>query len=143
MMVGHPLPVGQLMSSLDQASQEIHNLSKPTHTASSGELKKLIGVLEDCNASLNPNILQDKNLAPAQMKASIEKALLAVAIFNSNRPENNAAAQRSVNQATAGLFSALRSEVEKLDKNLRDIRKHRIGRRVEKVNESKDTKDKR
>lgn len=138
MMVGQSLPAGELVKSLDQAAAQMHHISQPTHAASSGELKKLISVLEDCNASLNPNILHDKNLAPAQMKASIEKALAAVALFNLNRPEHSAAAERTVGQAIAGLFSALRSEVGKLDKNLRDIRKYRIGQRVEKSQRSKD-----
>jgi hypothetical protein len=71
------------------------------------------------------------------MNQKIEKALAAIQAFQLYHPEKDLSGQRSVNQAITSLFSSLNAVLKKVNNNLKDLKKHRIGLRVEKTGESK------
>ena len=74
---------------------------------------------------------------PEEMKTSIEKALLAIQLFQSNQPGKDKSAQKNVDQAIISLFSSLSIEINALDKHLRNLGDYKIGRKVEKTSEGK------
>lgn len=131
--------VGQFLEELEQAAEKLTEISQNKKEISQKELKELITVLKDCNATFGTNFWDDKKLTKdteGKVKESIEQALAAIQLFNTNRPDKNKVAQKNVEQAIVGLFTTLTNEVKDLNKNLKD---YKIGRRVEKSQQSKES----
>lgn len=132
--------VGQFLEELDQATEKLTEISQSKKEISQKELKELIAVLKDCNATFGTGFWDDKKLTTdteEEIKASIKQALEAIQLFNTNRPDKNKAAQRNVEQAIVALFATLTSEVRDFDKNLKNLKDYKIGRKVEKSQQSK------
>lgn len=130
--------VGQLLRDLDQAASKLMQAGQAQQGPTHQEMKSLISVLQNVNTTLDPSFWTDKKLAPEGMNATIEKALKALELFQTN-PQANRGAQKTVDQAVASLFSTLSKEIKDFDKNLRNLKKYKFGRRVEKSSESKDS----
>jgi hypothetical protein len=72
------------------------------------------------------------------MKGTIERALAALALFQGM--SHSHLGRTGAEQAIVSLFASLSKELKDFDKNLRTLRKHKIGKRVgkvEKVSEAK------
>lgn len=135
--------VGQLIKALDQATTKLTQIGQAAPDFSPKEAKELIQILQNVNTSINPSILAGKTLVPEGMNASIEKALKAVQLFEMNQPQTNRGAQKTVEQAVTSLSSILSKEIKDFDKNIRNLKKYKIGRKIEKVTEvNKSKKDK-
>lgn len=131
--------VGQLIRDLDQAAQRLAEISKGRE-ASKQELNDLIGVLHKVNDNFpDKNFWEEKRFAPEGMDESIEKALAAVMLFKRNQPEKNKLGQKNVEQAIISLFAALSKEISALDAHLKNLKKYKIGQKVEKSGESKES----
>lgn len=131
--------IGNLMRDLDQATKRLEEINKKPQIASKQELTDLIHVLKQLNANLEPHVWRHKKFAQEGMNQKIEKALVAIQVFQLYHPEKDLSGQRSVNQAITSLFSSLNVVLKKVNNNLKDLKKHRIGLRVEKTGESKQT----
>lgn len=123
-----------LLNNLDQATAKLTEISE-NKMISPKEVKDLMKALDHVNSSLGTGGLKEKKVVPEEMNRSIEKALQAVALFHT-------AGTKNTQQAITSLFSSLTSSLKDFDKNLRNLKKHRIGRRVEKVTEGKKSTDK-
>lgn len=131
--------MSQLMKDLDQATSKMNHInSSKSASISSHDLTELMGVLNDLN-SVEPSFWGQKTFTSEGMNEKIEKALLQIQLFQRRLPANDRSGQRNVDQAIVSISSALKSALNRLDKNLRDIKKLRIGRKVEKSKESKET----
>lgn len=130
--------VSLLIKNLDQAKivlEEINN--KPQ--INSKQIDDLIRVLQNLKKNWHPSFWDDKKLATEGMDDKIETALAAIQLFQGRRHSEKEAGQRNVNQAITSLVSALNAALNTLDKerNLRDLKKYKIGQRVEKTGETK------
>jgi flagellar biosynthesis GTPase FlhF len=131
--------MGLLVKDLNQATQQLEEISRKPQ-ATKQELTDLIKVLQHLNKTLDPRFWEEKKLAAEGMSASIERALAAVRLFQSTQPAlGNRSGQRNVDQAIASLSSALTAALNTFDKNLRNLKDYKIGRKVEKTGESKHT----
>jgi hypothetical protein len=117
--------VGQLIRDLDQATMKLEEINRKPQAVSKQELNDLIKTLQNFNTILDPAFWEDKKLA------------FAIQLFQRYHPERDRTSQRNVDQAITSLFSALNSALNAFDKNLRDLKKYKIGRKVEKSGESK------
>lgn len=129
--------VGLLMKDLDRATTHLEAINRKAQGASKQELDALMGVLHDVNSTLDPRFWEDKKLAPEGMHDKIEKALNEVQALKRSHPEKDRAGQRNVDQAITSLSLALKEALDDFDKNLRDLKKYKIGQKVEKSGESK------
>jgi uncharacterized protein YeeX (DUF496 family) len=127
----------QLIKDLDQAVIKLAEISKKKQAISNQEMTDLISVLHKFNVTLDTGFWEDKRLAPEEMKSSIENALLAITLFNLNQPIKEKGTQKNVDQAIISLFATLAKEVNDFDKNLKNLKEIKIGRKVEKTSESK------
>jgi hypothetical protein len=127
----------QLIKDLDQAVTKLEEIGKKRQEISNQEMKDLISVLHKFNETLDTGFWEDKRLAPEGMKTSIENALLAITLFNLNQPIKEKGKQKNVDQAIASLFATLAYELNDFDKNLKNLKEIKIGRKVEKTGESK------
>ncbi len=128
--------VGRLLKDLNQATLKLEEIStKPEATKQ--EINDLIKTLQHFNQILEPSSWEEKKLAPEEMSSSIEKALAAVQLFQSIQSKADRTGQRSVDQAIASLSSVLTLALNTFDKNLRNLKDYKIGRKVEKISESK------
>ena len=127
----------QLITDLNQLTQKIEEVSGPSAKLSEKELTELIGTLDDFNATFDESFWNEKKLVPEKADATIEKALKAVFLFQSTHPEKQGSGYRNVDQAIASLSSSLTSAIAAFDKNLKDLKKYKIGQKVEKTGESK------
>jgi hypothetical protein len=127
--------VGQLLKALDQATTKLNQMGQIPNDFSPKEAKELIKVLQNVNTTIDPNILTGKTLIPEGMSTSIEKALKAVQLFEMNQPQANRGVQKNVEQAVTSLSSILSKEIKDFDKNVRNLKKYKIGRKIEKVTE--------
>lgn len=126
----------QFMVKLDVATKKLDNINQKHQAISQQELNDLIEVFKPIS---DPNFLADKKFASEGMSDKIEKALIAIALFQRNHPATDRAAQRNVEQAITSLFSSLNSTLSKADENLKNLKKHRIGQRVKESSESKES----
>lgn len=129
--------LGLLMKDLDRATIKLEAINSMPQQASKQEVNDLIKVLHDLNSTLDPSFWEDKKLAPEGMNEKIEKALHEIQHFQRRHPEHDRGGKRNVDQAITSLSSALKEALNVFDKNLRDLKKFKIGRRVEKIGESK------
>jgi hypothetical protein len=129
----------QLLKDLTQLNNKLEKINDRTQEISTEELNDLFQNIDYFNGILNEEFWSDKKLLPEKANATIEKALKAIFLFQNIRPENNLTGQRNVDAAIASFSSAWHAAVSKLDKNLRDLKKYKIGRRVEKVSKSKES----
>lgn len=133
MMVEQSRPVntvGSFLKNLDNASTKLTEIGGKSQI-SPEEMKELMKTLNKVNDHLSdPTLITAKKMVPEKVDASIERALIALALFQR-------VGHRNVEQAITSLFSSLNSTLNDLGKNLRTLRKHRIGKRVEKTGESK------
>lgn len=120
--------VGPLSRVLEGAANKLTEISGKS-TISQNEMKALLKTLNQVNEHLDPTLRSAKKLAPDEVKA-IERALLAVALFQK-------VDHRKVEPAITSIFSSLLSTLGSLDKGLKNLKKHRIGQRVEKISDSK------
>ncbi len=118
-----------LLKNLDQAATKLTEISGKKEV-SQNEIRELMTAIDHVNSALGSSGLKDKKVVPEEMNAKIEKALNAVAPFLT-------AGHKNAQQAITSLFSSLTSTLKDFDKNLRDLKKHRIGRRVEKASETR------
>lgn len=121
--------VGSLKTDLDQAAAKLTEIGGK-NTISKKEINELSTILNHVNSNLDPTFWADKKLAPEDMNVTIEKALKALALFQT-------ATTKNVDQAIISLVSSLKSTLNAFDQNLRNLKDHKIGRRVEKTGESK------
>ncbi len=134
---------GQLLKALDQATIKLTQIGQTAPDFSPKEAKELIKILQHVNTVIDPSILSGKTLVLEGMNTSIEKALKAIQLFEMNQPQTNRGAQKNVDQAVTSLFSTLSKEIKDFDKNIRNLKKHKIGLKIEKVEEiHKSKKDK-
>lgn len=125
----------QFMVKLEAATKKLDNINQKHQVISQQELHDLIEVFKPIS---DPNFLADKKFASEGMSNKIEKALIAIALFQRNHASDRAA-QRDVEQAITSLFSSLNSTLSKADKNLKNLKKHRIGQKVKESSESKES----
>ena len=139
MMVEQSPLVGKFLEDLNRATNKIKELQKkPSQAISSKELDDLITHLKSFNTTLaKPSFLEEKKIAAEEMDEGIKKALDAIKIFQENQPEKNKAAHKNVSQAIISLFSALTAELNMLDTHLKNLKDHKIGRKVEGTHKSK------
>lgn len=133
------IDVGQLMKDLDRATHTLETMSHTPQTVSKQDLNNLIKVLQNVNANLGSSNLEAKKLVPEAMNIKIEKALTAILLFQRSHPEGSGV-HRNVDQAIVSLSSSLNAVLRTFDKNLRDLRKYKIGQRVEKINKMMEDK---
>jgi len=92
-------------------------------------------------SSLNPVIWEGKKTVFEGLFKGIDEkinnALNAIQVFHHQHPESDPKTQRNIEQAINSLAFTLRSVLNSFDKNLRDLKKHKIGQRVEKPSKSK------
>lgn len=124
--------VGSLHRDLQQATKELRAMSG-NQMISKQDIQGLMSTLQHVNANLDPSFWADKKPAPTEMKVAIENALAAVALFPKVAPKN-------AEQAITSLFSSLNSTMKDFDKNLKNLKKYKIGRKVEKTSETEATK---
>ena len=127
-----------LLKNLDQAATKLTEISGKKEV-SQNEIKELMSAIDHVNSALGSSGLKDKKVVPEEMNAKIEKALNAVAPFLTAGLKNPQQAITSAQQAIIS-FSSSTQALKDFDKNLRDLKKHRIGRRVEKTTETKESK---
>lgn len=144
-MVESPSYIGEIKrfrDDLTSATQELEALHRHLPQAlSKEELDELNHILKHLNETLKPSSMEKKSVAFEAMSEKIGKVLLAIQLFHNQNPQISEANRRNVEQAIVSLASSLSSALGKPDKNLRDLKKHRIGRRIEKVQEAKRTKE--
>lgn len=128
--------IGQWMKDLDQATVKLKEFNSSPQTVSRQEINDLMNTLQDLDSTVDPSFWANKNLSSEGMHEKIEKALREIQIFQMRHPEKTLAGQRNVIQAITSLSSALKSALNKLDKN-RNLRDIKLGRRVKKSEESK------
>lgn len=124
--------VTSLQNDLVKATTQLKEVSG-NKMISSQEIKALTTTLQNVNTNLDPTFWSDKNPAPTKMQGTIENALAALALFPKAPPKN-------AEQAIVSLFSSLTSTLRDFGKNLRDLKKYKIGQKVEKVDEAKPSK---
>lgn len=137
MMVERMPYTGKFVAELNQATKKLNEISQGQKTVSQQELKDLIKVLNQLNEACKEGFWKEKKLAPEEMQDGIEKALVAIQLFHRHQPDKNKGAQKSVEQAIASLFSTLSAEINDFDRNLKTLKDHRIGVKVEKTGKSK------
>lgn len=140
MMVEQPRsidPLGTFNKSLDDATAKLNEFSGKK-IASPHEVKELLTALDHANSSMEAAAdLKGKKVVPEEMNRRLENALQAVALFQ-------AMGAKTMQQAIASITSSLLfNSLKDFGKNLRNLKKHRIGRRVEKTAETKETSEKR
>ena len=133
----------ELLGDLTKAAKQLEEINKKVHGISSIETHNVANMLEGLNKSLTP-ILWEVKSAPFQgldegMHHKIQKALDALVVFQSYHPERNPSTQRSIEQAITALAFTLKSVLSSFDKNLGDLKKYKIGQRVERVYKGKPT----
>jgi len=135
--------IDQLIRDLDQATMQLEEINSKPQLVSNREFNDLIKVWQNFNANLNPTIWGEKKFLFAEMlegmNEKLMKALNAIQVFQRLHPGRDN--QRSVEQAINSLVFTLK-ELNKFDKKLkelRDLKKYKIGDRTEKSNESKET----
>lgn len=128
--------VGSLMKDLAGAAAKLSEAGGK-NAISPQEMKDLMKAINHVNANLDPTFWADKTLAPAAMNATIDKALMALALFQKvPPPPKNADVERAI-------ISLFDSTLKTFEKKLRDLKKYKIGQKVqpvEKTGESKDPK---
>ncbi len=129
--------LGLLMKDLESATTKLEAINSMPQIVSKQELNDLIVVLHHLNDTLDTSFWEDKKLVPEGMNEKIEKAFHEIQHFQRRHPDSNLSGKRNVDQAITSLSSALKEAVNTFDKNLRDLKKFKIGRRVEKSGESK------
>lgn len=139
MMVEQPRnvdPLGTFNKSLDEATAKLHEYSGKK-TATTQEVNELLSALDQANSSMQSANLREKKVVPEEINRRIENALLAVALFQTT-------GAKTMQQAIASITSsALSNSLKDFGKNLRNLKKHRIGRRVEKIEETKKSSEKK
>lgn len=128
---------GQLIQDLEKATTHLEKISQKPQDISKQELDDLIHALSHFNENLDPSFWGEKKLALEGISEKIEKALIASQLFQRISPEKDRSGQRNVDQQIVSLSSALTAALNTFDKNLRDLKKHKIGVKVEKASESK------
>lgn len=129
---------GQLLSYLDQVATKLATIDKQLQSVSKQEMNDLINVLQHINETLVSTFWKDKKLSLEEgMNQKIEQTLIAIQVFQQNHPEKDSSHQRNINQTIISLFSALNAALNMFDKNLRDLKKYKIGQKIEKTDESK------
>ena len=118
----------QFEKELINLANQIEGVSRSSKPLSESEIRELTNKIEAFNSTLNEGFWKDKKLSPEKSHSTIEKALLAIALFQG---------KRNIDQAIVSLTASLRSALLAFDKNLRDLKKIRIGRKISKSGESK------
>lgn len=126
----------QLSHYINQATLKLAEVAEAKKSVSQQELKDLIKVFHDFNTQYDPSFFSDKKLVPEELSSPIENALKAILLFQ-NATQKEKAIQKNIDQAIVILVSQLNREIKTFDKNLRDLKKIRIGRHIEKTNKSK------
>lgn len=133
--------VGLLKADLQQATTKIEALQKKEPQSISPqdeqEMKELIQVLHKLNENIAPGALEEKKFVLEEMDESIRNALEAIDLFNVNQPAANKTAQKNIRETIVSLFASLSSEIKTFNKNLKDLKKHRIGQKVVETQKSK------
>lgn len=129
--------MGLLIRDLDQATIKLEEINRKPQAVSKKELDDLIKVLQEFNTTLDPAFWEEKKLVFEGMNEKIEKALNAIQLFQRYHPERDRSNQRNVDQAITSLFASLSTVLNTFDKNLRGLKKYKIGHKVEKSGESK------
>lgn len=127
--------VGSLETDLVGATAKLSEVGGK-NAISPQEMKDLMKTINQVNANLDPTFWADKTLAPAAMNTTIDKALMALALFQKVPPPP----PKDVERAIVSLFD---STLKTFEKKLRDLKKYKIGQKVqpvEKTGESKDPK---
>jgi hypothetical protein len=126
--------VERLMKDLEQATKKLEEINQKPQTTEH-ELKDLITALQHFNKTL-PASLDDKKLVTEGMgmNKKIETALNAIQVFHRQHPEKD---RRNVDQAIASLSSALMEALNAFDRNLKNLKEYKIGQKVEKTGQSK------
>jgi len=142
-MIENVLPIGQLSVVLQQISQEVEKLTahgqtdKPP-TISSEKLDSFINTLKKFNSAVDVGYWDDKKLAVEGMNESLEKALQSVHLIHSNLTNKSHLSQKNVDQLIVSLFGSLGQELKELGNRLQNLKKYRLGQKVEKSNQSKE-----
>lgn len=97
------------------------------------EVKEVAAAIQTVNSNLDPAFWNGKKFVSG-MDEAIKSALGALALFHIARNSRNA------EQAIISLFDSLRKELKDLDKNLRNLKKYKIGQRVDKVEQPSPSK---
>lgn len=122
----------RLFQDLDHTATKL--IGKKENELSKQELTDLLTTLKHVNSHMDdPGFWEGKKLDPegkAKENATIEKALKALDLFQS-------VGKRSAQQAIVSLFSQLKEELNALNSNLRNLKDFKIGQKVEKTRESK------
>ncbi len=126
--------ISQFLEEVDQVAEQIKQVSQTKQGVSPHQLNDLIHVLETCNQLLKTDFLEGKKFSPETMNASIEKALAAIQLFQLKQRE---AGRKEIEKTIVALFSTLSREINDFDKNLKNLKDYKIGRRVEKTNATK------
>lgn len=138
-MVGHSLQVGQVLKELEQVTTKIQEVSEQDERKQMASLQDhgFIKSLKHCNEMLSgeidPSFLDDKKFSPEKMKTSIANALAAIVLFQRMR-RTDKAVQKDVDQ----IIVALSANLSRFDRQLEDLKKHKIGRKVEESHRSKE-----
>lgn len=132
--------MGPFLNDLSQATEKLTELSaKSKRVLSPQELKGLITALDKCNDFMNSMTtnLGERLVANVELNAKIEQALKAVLLFQKTQPERKS---EDVERVIISLFSSLDRALDTFNKNTRDLKKYKIGRRVEKIDEMNEEK---
>lgn len=128
----HIANINLFLQHLDKATDCLIAINQKPD-ASNQELTDLNHLFENLNDAFaaGPSFLGEKKIESEALSPTIEKALQA--IFQYQR----LVGRRNVEQAIISLSSALKETLNTLDKNLKNLRKIRIGKKLEKSGQSK------
>lgn len=121
---------------LFNAGEPSKGFSAKSQIFSKQQLKDM-NLFQDFNSSSDASIFMNKSLTFEGMNKKIENALNQLLHFQRQHPERDRAGQRNVDQAIVSLSSSLKETKKKHDKNLSNLKKHRIGQKVVETKESK------
>lgn len=113
-----------------KATTKLNEIAGKKQAVSRQDLNELHNVLRQFNTQLDPRIWESKKIAPEEMSGTVEKALNALDLFKRNK---------NVEQAIASLYASMISDLNAFDKNLRDLKDLKLGKKVEKSSESRPT----
>ena len=128
----HPVNISTQLEELTDCIEKLNNQYKSKKEISE-EIRNTLKKLLSCNETL-----QDKKFTPDQKISKNMQSLLA-ALTHLQFINNDKSLQEKVNALQTGLFAAYMKALEKLEENLKNKRRWRIGENVEKSNKSKTT----
>lgn len=133
----HTENIDHFLKNLDRATDCLIAINQKPE-ATNQELTDIKHLFENINESFEAHsfVFGEKKFESEAMKPTIEKALQAIFQYQRNQ-SLSPPGRRNVEQAIISLSSSLKETLNTLDKNLRNLRKIRIGKKLEKSDQSK------